>query len=58
MHDHGNLEGTGDPSWLLVINGDDPSAYTRQEWDLPTGTHRILHPGDGGRFLDGEPIPG
>lgn len=58
MHDHGHLAGTGDRSWLLVINGDDPSAYTRQEWDLPTGTRRILHPGDGGRFLDSEPIPG
>jgi hypothetical protein len=58
MHDHGHQEGTGDPSWLLVINGDDPGATTRQEWDLPTGTRRILRPGDGGRFLDSEPILG
>lgn len=54
-HDHGHVEGNGDPAWLLVINGDDPAAVTRREWDLATGTFRLLLPGDGGRFLVTDP---
>ncbi len=57
IHDHGHLEGNGDPAWLLVINGDEPAAVTRREWDLARGTCRILRPGDGGRFLTDDPLP-
>ncbi|MFO1540190.1 MAG: hypothetical protein ACKOTZ_07040 [Chloroflexota bacterium] len=57
IHEHGHREGSGEPAWLLVINGDDPSAVTRREWDLARGTCRLLLPGDGGGFLTGDPVP-
>ena len=31
------------------MTGDDQTRFRRNEWDLATGRHRILEPGDGGR---------
>ncbi len=57
LHDHGHLLGHGDPAYVLIMTGDDQTRYTRNEWDLATGRHRILHPGDGGRWLASQPMP-
>jgi hypothetical protein len=58
LHDHGHLSGHGTPAWVLVLTGDDQMRYTRNEWDLATGRHRFLVPGDRGRWLASEPMPG
>ena len=57
VHDHGHLLGHGSPAWILVLLGDTQTRHARNEWDLATGRHRILVPGDGGRFLASEPFP-
>jgi len=56
-HDHGHLAGRGDPAYVLIMTGDDQTLFRRNEWDLATGRHRILEPGDGGRWLASEPMP-
>jgi len=58
IHDHGHLLGHGAPAHILVLLGDTQTRYARNEWDLATGRHRVLPPGDGGRFLATEPFPG
>jgi predicted metal-dependent enzyme (double-stranded beta helix superfamily) len=58
VHDHGHLAGHGTPAHVLIMTGDDQARYTRNEWDLATGRHRILQPGDRGRWLAGQPWPG
>ena len=58
VHDHGHLPGHGSPAWILVLLGDTQTRYARNEWDLVTGRHRVLVPGDGGRFIASEPFPG
>ena len=57
LHDHGHLAGQGDPAYVLIMTGDDQRLFSRNEWDLATGRHRILEPGDGGRWLDSQPMP-
>jgi predicted metal-dependent enzyme (double-stranded beta helix superfamily) len=58
IHDHGHLPGHGAPAHILVLLGDRQTRYARNEWDLATGRHRLLAPGDGGRFLASEAFPG
>lgn len=57
LHDHGHLAGHGSPAYVLIMTGDDQTRFTRNEWDAATGRHRILEPGDGGRFLASQPMP-
>ena len=57
IHAHGHVTGRGDPAYILILTGDDQTRFTRNEWDLATGRHRILHPGDPGRWLVTEPMP-
>ncbi len=57
VHDHGHLAGRGAPAYALILLGDDQTRFTRREWDLATGRHRVLVPGDGGRWLASEPMP-
>jgi hypothetical protein len=57
LHDHGHLIGHGAPAYVLILAGDDQFLTTRNEWDLATGRHRILRPGDRGRWLASEPMP-
>ena len=57
IHDHGHLVGHGAPAYILVLAGADQNRLTRNEWDLATGRHRILRPGDEGRFLASQPMP-
>ena len=47
LHDHGHLAGRGVPAYVLIMTGDDQRLFRRNEWDLATGRHRILEPGDG-----------
>jgi len=58
IHDHGHLAGQGSPAYVLIMTGDDQKVFRRNEWDSVTGRHRILVPGDGGRFLASEAMPG
>jgi predicted metal-dependent enzyme (double-stranded beta helix superfamily) len=57
LHDHGHLAGHGEPAHVLIMTGDDQSLFTRNEWDLATGRHRVLQPGDRGRWLATQPWP-
>jgi predicted metal-dependent enzyme (double-stranded beta helix superfamily) len=57
VHDHGHLAGRGDPAHVLILLGDDQTRFTRNEWDAASGRHRILSPGDGGRWLASDPMP-
>ena len=57
LHDHGHLAGHGRPAYVLIMTGDDQTVFERNEWDLATGRHRILRPGDPGRWLAREPMP-
>lgn len=56
IHDHGHLTGAGDPAYVLIMTGDDQRRFTRNEWDPTTGRHRLLLPGDPGRWLATEPM--
>jgi predicted metal-dependent enzyme (double-stranded beta helix superfamily) len=58
LHDHGHLAGNGSPAYVLIMTGDDQTRFRRHEWDAATGRHRFLEPGDGGRFLASQPMPG
>jgi predicted metal-dependent enzyme (double-stranded beta helix superfamily) len=57
VHDHGHLVGRGAPAWTLILLGDRQVRFTRNEWDLATGRHRVLEPGDGGRWVASDPWP-
>lgn len=57
LHSHGHLLGHGRAAYILILAGDDQVQFARNEWDLATGRHRILLPGDRGRWLDSEPMP-
>ena len=57
VHDHGHLLGRGDPAYVLILLGDAQTRFTRNEWDAATGRHRILRPGDGGRWVASDPMP-
>jgi predicted metal-dependent enzyme (double-stranded beta helix superfamily) len=57
VHDHGHLVGQGAPAHVLILLGDDQTQFTRNEWDATTGRHRVLLPGDGGRWLASERFP-
>lgn len=57
LHDHGHLAGHGRPAYVLIMTGDDQTRFERNEWDLATGRHRILRPGDAGRWLATQPMP-
>jgi len=57
VHDHGHLVGRGAPAWTLILLGDRQTQFRRNEWDLATGRHRILAPGDGGRWVASEAWP-
>jgi predicted metal-dependent enzyme (double-stranded beta helix superfamily) len=57
VHDHGHLVGRGDPAYVLILLGDDQTHFTRNEWDVASGRHRVLRPGDGGRWVSTEPFP-
>jgi predicted metal-dependent enzyme (double-stranded beta helix superfamily) len=57
LHDHGHMTGHGAPAYVLIMIGDDQTQFTRNEWDLATGRHRFLLPGDGGRWLASQPMP-
>lgn len=54
IHDHGHLTGHGTPAYVLIMTGDDQRLYIRNEWDLASGKHRVLGPGEGGRWLAGD----
>ena len=58
LHDHGHLAGHGAPAYVLIMTGDDQTRFIRNEWDLATGRHRVLEPGDRGRWLATQPWPG
>ena len=58
LHDHGHLGGHGLPAHVLILTGDDQLRYPRTEWDLATGRHRVLAPGDLGRWNGVDPWPG
>lgn len=57
LHDHGHLAGHGSPAYVLIMTGDDQTVFTRNEWDFATRRHRLLLPGDGGRWLASQPMP-
>jgi hypothetical protein len=57
VHDHGHLVGRGNPAYVLILLGDDQTRFTRNEWDAATGRHRILRPGDAGRWVASDPMP-
>jgi predicted metal-dependent enzyme (double-stranded beta helix superfamily) len=57
IHDHGHMAGHGVAAHILILTGDDQTLFRRNEWDLATGRHRILEPGDGGRWLASQPMP-
>ena len=57
VHDHGHLAGHGAPAHVLILLGDDQTRFERNEWDAVTGRHRILRPGDPGRWVSTEPWP-
>ncbi|MEO8272594.1 MAG: hypothetical protein ABI620_00840 [Chloroflexota bacterium] len=57
IHDHGHMAGSGSPAYVLILAGDDQTRFRRNEWDAATGQHRILEPGDIGRFLASDPFP-
>lgn len=57
LHDHGHLAGNGEPAWVLIMTGDDQARFPRNEWDVATGRHRILQPGDRGRWLANQAWP-
>lgn len=57
VHDHGHVPGQGDPAYVLILAGDDQTRFARNEWDLATGRHRRLEPGNAGRWLASEPMP-
>ena len=57
VHDHGHLLGRGEAGHVLILLGDNQTQFTRNEWDAATGRHRVLQPGDGGRWLASEPFP-
>jgi predicted metal-dependent enzyme (double-stranded beta helix superfamily) len=57
LHDHGHLAGHGSPAYVLIMTGDDQTLFERNEWDPTTGRHRILRPGDAGRWLASQPMP-
>jgi predicted metal-dependent enzyme (double-stranded beta helix superfamily) len=58
VHDHGHLVGRGAPAYVLILLGERQTRFRRNEWDLATGRHRLLEPGDGGRWIASEPWPG
>jgi predicted metal-dependent enzyme (double-stranded beta helix superfamily) len=57
LHSHGHIAGRGAPAYVLIMTGDDQTLFERNEWDLVTGRHRILRPGDRGHWLDSAPMP-
>jgi predicted metal-dependent enzyme (double-stranded beta helix superfamily) len=57
IHDHGHVAGEGIPAHVLILTGTDQTQLTRNEWDVATGRHRRLRPGDSGRWLASEPLP-
>ena len=57
VHDHGHVLGSGAPAYVLILTGDDQRRYRRNEWDVASGRHRILQPGDLGRWTADEPWP-
>jgi predicted metal-dependent enzyme (double-stranded beta helix superfamily) len=57
LHDHGHVTGRGSPAYVLILTGDDQAQFTRNEWDVATGRHRLLLPGDRGRWLASDPMP-
>ena len=57
LHDHGHLAGRGTAAHVLIMTGDDQTLFTRNEWDAATGRHRVLLPGERGRWLASEPMP-
>jgi predicted metal-dependent enzyme (double-stranded beta helix superfamily) len=57
IHDHGHLTGHGEPAHVLILLGDDQTRFERHEWDPATGRHRVLVPGDPGRWLASDPWP-
>jgi predicted metal-dependent enzyme (double-stranded beta helix superfamily) len=57
IHDHGHLAGHGAPAYVLILAGDDQTRFERREWDPATGLHRVLPPGEPGRWLASDPWP-
>lgn len=57
IHDHGHLAGYGAPAYVLILTGDDQTRFERHEWDPATGRHRVLLPGELGRWLATDPWP-
>lgn len=57
VHDHGHLAGHGAPAHVLILLGDDQTRFERNEWDPVNGRHRILRPGDPGRWVSSDPWP-
>ena len=58
VHDHGHVMGEGVPADVLILAGEDQTRFMRTEWDLASGRRRTLRPGDSGRWLATEPMPG
>jgi hypothetical protein len=40
------------------MTGDNQVLFIRNEWDPASGRHRVLQPGDRGRWLASQPWPG
>jgi predicted metal-dependent enzyme (double-stranded beta helix superfamily) len=57
IHDHGHVAGRGDAAYVLILLGGDQFTHRRTEWDLASGRHRTLEPGDRGRWLASMPLP-
>lgn len=57
VHDHGHVVGSGTPAYVLILTGDDQRRYRRNEWDIASGRHRVLQPGELGRWTADEPWP-
>ena len=57
LHDHGHILGRGQAAYVLIMTGDNQTRFMRNEWDLETGRHRLLRPGDRGRWLASQPMP-
>ncbi|MPZ22485.1 MAG: hypothetical protein GEU28_02855 [Dehalococcoidia bacterium] len=45
IHDHGHIEGTGDPACFFVLTGINQLIHPREQYVYPEGPYRIIEPG-------------
>lgn len=48
IHSHGHAGGEDEVPYTLIVTGEDQLKFARREYDLDSGTHRDLPPGDFG----------